>query len=145
VLKISIAKQTIELAGKTYRVSTAKAGASTVEDSGGTPTGKFTIADKIGQGEPVGTIFDSRLPVGLWDGTESSEDLILTRIMTLDGCEPANENTLQRYIYIHGTNQESMLGTPASCGCIRMSNADIIELFELVEIGETVLIKEDDE
>jgi lipoprotein-anchoring transpeptidase ErfK/SrfK len=145
VLKISIAKQTIELAGKIYQVSTAKAGVSFVKGSGGTPTGKLIIADKIGQDEPVGTIFESRLPVGLWDGTESSEDLILTRILTLDGCEPANENTLQRYIYIHGTNQESMLGTPASCGCIRMSNADIIELFELVEIGEIVFIKEDDE
>ena len=145
MIKITVSTQKLDFKGKFFPISTAKAGISTVDGSGGTPIGKFTIADKIGQGEPSGTIFESRLPVGLWDGTESSNDLILTRILTLDGCEPANENTLQRYIYIHGTNQESMLGTPASCGCIRMSNVDIIELFELVEIGETVLIKEDDE
>jgi len=145
MIKITISTQKLGFRGKIFPVSTAKAGASNVDGSGGTPTGKFTIADKIGHDEPVGTIFDSRLPVGLWDRGESSEDLILTRILTLDGCEPANKNTLQRYIYIHGTNQESLLGTPASCGCIRMSNANIIELFELVEIGDTVLIKEFDE
>ncbi len=145
MLKISIAKQTIELAGKIYPISTAKAGVNNVEDSGGTPVGEFIIMGKFGAKEPVGTIFQSKKPVGVWNGKETEEDLILTRILTLDGCEPANKNTLQRYIYIHGTNQESMLGMPVSHGCIRMSNADIIDLFELVEIGDTVLIKEDDE
>lgn len=145
MLKISIPKQTLKFRGKLYSVSTAKVGVSSVEGSGGTPVGKFLIADKIGDGKPIGTIFESRDPVGRWDGSVSEEDLILSRILTLDGCDASNRNTIDRYIYIHGTNQESMLGTPASHGCIRMSNSDIIELFAMVEIGDTVIIEDDDE
>ncbi len=144
MLKISISKQNLQINGKNYPISTAKAGISSVEDSGGTPVGEFIIMGKFGAEEPIWTIFQSRKPVGVWDGKEIEEDLILSRILTLDGCERSNANTLQRHIYIHGTNQESMLGTPVSHGCMRMSKAEIIELFDLVEIGETVIIKEDD-
>jgi hypothetical protein len=142
VLKISISEQNLEFGGKVYLISSASAGIGSVKDSGCTPVGNFVIADKIGVNQPIRTIFESRLPVGVWDSAETDNDLILSRILTLDGCDNSNKNTLERYIYIHGTNQESMLGTPASCGCIRMSNFDIIELFESVKIGDKVLIKE---
>jgi L,D-transpeptidase YbiS len=68
----------------------------------------------------------------------SPEDLILTRILWLDGKESHNANTLNRYIYLHGTNQESLLGTPVSHGCIRMSNEDILDLFDLLQAGDEV-------
>ncbi|RYD28057.1 MAG: L,D-transpeptidase [Verrucomicrobiaceae bacterium] len=96
---------------------------------------------KIGHGAPPGTIFRSRRVAGRWeDGQESAEDHVLTRILWLDGMEEGNANTFSRYIYIHGTNQEGRLGTPASHGCIRMANADVIELFDTVELGTEVEI-----
>jgi len=121
---------------KVYPVSTSAKGVGFTPGSYRTPTGRFEIADKIGEGAPAGTIFSSRLPVGLWQpGDETDSDLVLTRILRVQGREPENANSYDRYIYLHGTNQESRLGTPASHGCIRLSNADIVELFERIEPG----------
>ncbi|MBX9578138.1 MAG: L,D-transpeptidase [Chthoniobacterales bacterium] len=67
-------------------------------------------------------------------------DHILTRILWLDGLDSENTNTHDRYIYIHGTNQENLIGTPASHGCIRLRNTDMIALFDAVEVGDRVEI-----
>lgn len=117
-----------------FVVSTAARGTGFETGSLCTPTGRFRIHARIGSGEPVGTIFKARLPVGVWHPGENEEDdLILTRILQLDGLDPHNANTMQRYIYIHGTNREDLLGQPSSHGCVRLSNADMIELFDLVD------------
>ena len=65
----------------------------------------------------------------------------MTRILWLDGLDPENANTHERFIYIHGTNHEESIGEPASHGCIRMRNADVAALFEEVRIGTPVVIK----
>lgn len=132
---------------RTYTVSTGKNGTGCVAGSNCTPTGLLRIAQKIGDGLPLGAELKGRVPTGrVWSSSpdnplaDSQEDLILTRILWLEGCEPHNFNTFGRYIYFHGTNQENLLGTPASHGCIRMSNTDMIELFELVDVGTEVEI-----
>ena len=99
-----------------YVISSAANGMGFDEGSYCTPTGRFEVSEKIGEGEEAGTIFKSREPVGIWDGTESDEDMVLTRILRLHGLDAENANTMSRYIYIHGTNQESLLGKPASSG-----------------------------
>ena len=122
-----------------FTVSTAALGTGCVKDSYRTPTGRFRIAESIGDGLPCGTIFINRVPIGLWQpAAATGEDLILTRILRLDGLEAANANTLERCIYIHGTNREDQLGTPASHGCIRLGNADMSELYALVAQGDLV-------
>ena len=123
-----------------YPCSTSRFGIGTEPGSNRTPTGRFHIARKIGQGAESGTIFKSRIPVGVWRGEPSAEDFVLTRILWLDGLDPDNANTMDRYIYIHGTNQESLIGTPASQGCVRLSNADVIDLFDRVPEGTAVEI-----
>lgn len=106
-----------------------------------TPTGRFRISEKIGAGMPQGTVFKSRRPVKTTAKMLREEDLVMTRILWLDGLDPANANTHDRYIYIHGTNHEEQIGEAASHGCIRMRNADLVELFEQVEVGTPVAIK----
>ena len=106
-----------------------------------TPTGRFRIAEKIGEGMPLGTVFKSRQPVKVTKRLLRDEDLVMTRILWLDGLEPANANTHERFIYIHGTNHEEKLGKPASHGCIRMRGSDLLELFELVDVNTPVAIK----
>ena len=123
-----------------YPVSTAAKGIGSQNGSNRTPIGLFRIAEKIGDAANSGTIFKGRIDQGVWDGCECDHDLVLTRILWLEGLESSNANTKDRYIYIHGTNQESKLGTPASCGCVRMANQDIIQLFNLVESGTPVTI-----
>ncbi len=124
-----------------FTVSSAAKGIGFTPGSHRTPTGRFVIAEKIGDGMPAGTIFVSRQPVGLWQpGDVTGKDLVLTRILRISGLQPENANTFDRFIYFHGTNQEEKLGTPASCGCIRLSNADIIELHDLVQPGMIVEI-----
>ena len=102
--------------------------------------GRFRIAEKIGSGMPQGTIFRSRVPLGPEDPPPDTEDLITSRILWLDGVDPENSNTKARYIYIHGTKHEDRIGEPDSHGCIRMRNADVIELFDLVQEGTLVRI-----
>ncbi len=125
-----------------YSISTAANGIGFEEGSYCTPIGNFTIAEKHGHGAEPFTIFRGRLPVGVYDSAESSDiDHVLTRILWLDGLDDENANTKERYIYIHGTNQEEKIGSPASCGCIRMNNADIIDLYDRVDVGVAVTIK----
>jgi L,D-transpeptidase YbiS len=125
----------------TYPVSTSRFGLGTEEGSMKTPTGRFRIAEKIGDGMPAGTVFKSRRPVKVTKRLLRDEDLVMTRILWLDGLDPENENTHERFIYIHGTNHEENLGEPASHGCIRMRSADLVELFELVDVDTPVAIK----
>lgn len=127
-------------------VSSGKAGTGSESGSGKTPTGRFSICAKIGAGEPQNTIFRSRLPAGSYPqripaDMDEQSDFILTRILWLDGLEPGNANTRQRYIYIHGTNRTDLLGTPASCGCIRLSPHDMLTLFDMVEEDTAVIIR----
>ncbi|MGJ8677617.1 MAG: L,D-transpeptidase family protein [Akkermansiaceae bacterium] len=136
-LHISISEQRLRLYDngkilKEYSISSSKNGVGYEEGSHCTPTGRFEISEKIGYNEPLGTIFQSRKTIGLWDNTPSDEDMILTRILRLNGLDIKNANSMSRYIYIHGTNQEELLGKPRSCGCIRMANKDIMELFDEV-------------
>ena len=125
-----------------YPVSTSKFGLGETEGSHQTPRGRHTITEKFGADAASGAIFKGRVPTGeTWTpDLMTEEDLILTRILWLSGAEASNANSHDRYIYFHGTNQEHLIGTPASIGCIRMTNADIISLFNQVEVGTTVVI-----
>lgn len=125
-----------------FPVSTAEKGMGFAEGSYRTPTGRFRVVEKIGGGMPLGTVFQARVPVGQWDscGPEIKGDLILSRILRLEGLDEANANTLERCIYVHGTNCEAEIGFPASHGCVRMRNVDVIELFEMVREGVEVTI-----
>lgn len=128
-----------------YPVSTSRFGFGEEEGTHQTPRGKHRICEKIGAGEPIGTIFKGRQLTGrIWspDDPPVPDDLILSRILWLEGLEPRNCNSKERYIYLHGTNQENLIGQPASIGCIRLTNADIVDLFDKVEIGTEVLIHE---
>ena len=125
----------------TYPISTSRFGLGSEEGSMKTPTGRFRIEEKIGDGMPLGTVFKSRRPVKTTKKLLREEDLIMTRILWLNGRDARNANTHDRFIYIHGTNHEEKIGEPASHGCIRMRNADLLELFELVKQGTPVVIK----
>jgi lipoprotein-anchoring transpeptidase ErfK/SrfK len=124
-----------------YPVSTSRFGLGSKEGSFKTPTGTFRIAEKIGEEMPPGTVFKSRRPVRATKKMLREDDLVMTRILWLDGLEPRNANTHSRYVYIHGTNHEDDLGSPASHGCIRMKNEDVIELFDQVTEGTPVEIR----
>jgi L,D-transpeptidase YbiS len=124
-----------------YPVSTSRFGLGSKEGSFKTPTGKFRIAEKIGAGMPLGTVFKSRRPAKATKQALREEDLVLTRILWLDGLERRNANTHDRYIYIHGTNHEEKIGLPDSHGCVRMKNVDLLELFERVTEGTPVEIR----
>jgi lipoprotein-anchoring transpeptidase ErfK/SrfK len=124
-----------------FPVSTSVKGTGFEPGSLRTPTGRFVICEKIGHGEPSGTIFKARVPVGRWmPGGDCSGDLVLTRILRLDGLDAENRNTMERFIYIHGTNDENRIGQPASHGCVRLRNDDMIALFEMVEENDIVEI-----
>ena len=86
------------------------------------------------------TVFRGRIPVGTYPEAARGEDAVLTRILALNGLEPANANTRARYIYIHGTADTAHIGTPVSHGCIRLSPQDMLTLFELCPLGEHVQI-----
>ncbi len=131
-------------------ISTAANGLGCEENSYKTPVGWHRVAQRIGEGAAPGTIFRSRVATGeTWQGEPREEDLILTRVITLDGLEPgvnqgSGLDSRERYIYLHGTNQESRLGEAVSHGCIRLSNADVTALFELIREGDAVLIAASD-
>ena len=126
---------------RTYPISTSRFGIGSDQGSFKTPLGRFRIAEKIGHGAAPGTIFKARVPLKPGDSLPNTEDLITSRILWLDGLQAQNANTRERYIYIHGTKHEERIGTPDSHGCIRMRNADVIELFDLVEEGTPVFIR----
>ena len=146
-IEVSVHEQELKLRRgqkiiRRYPVSTSRFGLGSEENSHKTPLGKFRISDKIGEAMPAGTIFVGRVPLRPDDLHPSTEDLILSRILWLDGVEPHNANTYNRFIYIHGTKHEDKIGEPDSHGCIRMRNADVIELFDLVDVDMPVTIKE---
>ncbi len=125
-----------------YPVSSSRFGIGTEEGSLKTPLGRFRIAEKIGDGAAPGTIFKARVALGPDDSPPDTEDFVTSRILWLDGLDEHNTNTRDRFIYIHGTKHEDKIGTPDSHGCIRMRNADVIELFELVDETTQVVIRE---
>lgn len=127
---------------RTYPVSTSRFGIGTEEGSMKTPVGRFRVAEKIGGDMPSGTIFRSRMPLNPDDPLPTTEDLIMSRILWLDGVEEHNANTRDRFIYIHGTKHEDKIGSPASHGCVRMRNTDVTELFDLVDENTPVVIEE---
>jgi hypothetical protein len=133
-----------------YRVSTAKNGLGEQSGSYCTPRGRHRIAEKIGANQPLYAVFKARVPTGeIWSRELAQEkpgcDWILTRILWLEGLEEGKNrggtvDSHSRYIYIHGTDEEHLIGTPVSHGCIRMKNADVAELFDLIEEGAEVRI-----
>jgi len=137
---------------KTYLISSGVKGISEVENSGGTPSGLHVISDCIGDGEPLGMCFRGRVAqheiihiIKETPDVDPSGDYILTRIFRLRGLEQGlnlgqGVDSFERYIYFHGTNEEYLIGTPASHGCIRMRNEDIVELFSTVKEGTPVFI-----
>ncbi|MEO0018840.1 MAG: hypothetical protein RLZZ522_2123, partial [Verrucomicrobiota bacterium] len=145
-IEISVDDQRLDLLENgrvvaSYTISTAAKGVGFVVGSFRTPTGRFRVVEKIGQNELAGTVFRKREPQGRWlPGNLTSEDLVLTRILRLEGLDPENANTRERCIYIHGTNRVEWLGCPASRGCVRMDNADMMELFCRVPVGTPLVI-----
>src|SRR2546427_5581130 len=130
-----------ERAIRSYPVSTSRFGVGTEEGSMKTPTGRFSVAKKIGGDMPSGTIFRSRVPLNSSDPPPPTEDLVMSRILWLDGLDQQNANTRDRFIYIHGTKHEDKIGTTTSRGCVRMRNADVIELLDLVGESTPVVIE----
>ena len=126
---------------RTYPVSTSRFGIGTEEGSLKTPTGRFYVAQKVGGDMPSGTIFVGRIPLQPDEALPRTEDLVTSRILWLHGLDEENANTRDRFIYIHGTKHEDKIGTVASHGCVRMRNADVIELFEMVDEGTPVVIE----
>lgn len=147
-IEISISTQRLRLFDgqrlqQEWPCSTSKFGIGSQEGSNKTPLGSFVIREKHGEDAESGTIFKSRQPVGQWtSGMDTKSDFVLTRILWLHGTQSHNANTYQRYIYIHGTNDEKAIGRRASHGCIRMRNRDVITLFDLVPLSTPVWIGE---
>jgi len=154
-IAINIAEQTLTLQSdrkvlKRYRVSTAKNGPGEQLGSECTPRGQHRIAEKIGAGCAVNTVFVERSPTGeIYTPALRQQfperDWIITRILWLDGCETGvnqggDVDTYMRYIYIHGAPDDVPMGRPGSRGCIRMRNADLLELFDVSEVGMSVSI-----
>lgn len=158
-IEISIANQALTLfddfggVKAKYQVSTAANGVGCVKNSGCTPLGNHIVRAKIGTNAATNTVFIGRRPTGEIFTPElmaafPNRDWILTRILWLSGSEIGfnrlgNVDTMQRYIYIHGTPDSTELGKIGSHGCVRMRNRDIVELFDLVDTGISVLIHND--
>jgi len=153
---IRIPDQTLELLDdqgevlRRYAVSTASNGPGERRGSNCTPRGQHVVRAKIGAGAPSGAVFVGRRQTGEIHTPELAaanpgRDWILSRILWLSGCEPGinrlgDVDTMRRYIYIHGCPDSAPMGVPRSIGCVRMRNADIIELFDLVPVGTPVEI-----
>jgi len=147
-IHVSVRKQRLDLLEgerivASYPISTSKFGLGSEPGSYKTPVGHFVIEKKFGDSAPPWAVFKSRQATGEIAMEGGDEDAILSRILWLGGVEPHNANTRERYIYIHGTNQESLVGSPASHGCVRMRNADIIDLYDRVPLGAGVVIHPD--
>jgi lipoprotein-anchoring transpeptidase ErfK/SrfK len=133
-------------AAAVFGVSTSRFGIGNAEGSYKTPRGLHSIAEKIGSDAKPRTIFSSRENTGVvWEDGMDEENQILTRILRLQGLEPGVNagqmlDSYDRYIYIHGTNREDMIGTPFSHGCVCMRNDDIILLYDAVDVGTYVYI-----
>jgi lipoprotein-anchoring transpeptidase ErfK/SrfK len=156
-IKIKIESQNLDIIDdnqvkiKSYQISSAKNGAGQNRGSLCTPLGKHIIRAKIGGSQPVNTVFIGRRPTGeIYSPSLGQKyldrDWILTRILWLSGCEPGFNrlgavDTMRRYIYIHGSPDSIDIGKPGSIGCIRMLNTDLLELFDLIDVGTEVSIK----
>ncbi|WP_330925905.1 L,D-transpeptidase [Candidatus Sororendozoicomonas aggregata] len=153
---VNISKQKLFLMNKgkiirSFDVSTAYHGIGNKSGSHKTPLGKHRIKYKIGDGVPIGGIFKGRKYIHQIatihkDKTDIPEDLITTRILSLEGLEPGLNkgkgiDSFERHIYIHGTSEEGLIGHPASEGCVRMRNADVLALYNLVHEGTLVYIQ----
>ena len=122
-----------------YQVSTSQFGVGDNPGTCATPLGHLSIAQKIGDGAPLGTVFKDRRPtVEILVPDAPGRDPIVTRILWLKGLEAQNHNAFGRYIYIHGTPVEKQIGKPASYGCIRMRSQDVVQLFAAVGVGTNV-------
>ncbi len=156
-IEVSISEQRLqvyddELQLRTYLISTAKNGAGEQFGSEKTPRGKHLVRAKIGQDCPANTVFVRRRPTGEIYSPALKElypqrDWILTRIFWLSGLEVGKNrlglvDTMRRYIYIHGSPGEVAMGQPGSRGCIRMTNEEIIDLYELIPLGTLIHISE---
>ena len=135
---------------KSYPISTAKNGSGEIKGSECTPSGWHCVRAKIGSLQPLNSVFVGRRPTGEIYNIELAEnhpkrDWILTRILWLDGLESGKNryrdvHTASRYIYIHGCPDNLINGKPESHGCIRMKNADILDLFDRIPVGTKVFI-----
>jgi len=129
-----------------YSISTSAHGVGQVNGSNRTPLGLHRVAQKVGAGQPIGTIFRSRKAIGLtWQG--GAEAFIVHRILWLEGLEPGRNrggevDTYNRYIYIHGFGDETTLGRPQSQGCIHVAARDLMPLFDCLPLGSLVWIAE---
>ena len=129
-----------------FDASTSRFGNGIRENSFKTPPGIHRIREKIGAGAPLGRIFRERRDTGIdWDQVSIEDNLILTRILRLEGLEEginrgAGVDSYERFIYIHGTNREDLVGTPLSHGCLVLRNQDMIRLFEIASVGALVYI-----
>lgn len=141
-----------EIRIKSYRISSAKNGVGQERGSFCTPLGKHIIRAKIGSGQPINTVFIKRRPTGEIYTPDLGahylgRDWILTRILWLSGRELGfnrlgSVDTMRRYIYIHGSPDNINMDKPGSIGCIRMLNADLLELFDIVDVGTEVNINQ---
>ncbi len=135
-----------------YLISSSKYGVGSKAGSNQTPLGNHRVVQKFGKKAPINTIFKSRANTGkiaTINNTKEvlNEDIITSRILWLEGLDEGinrgrGVDSYKRYIYIHGTADEGLIGTPASHGCIRMRNADVVELFDKVPVGTKVVINE---
>ena len=151
-IEIDIAKQQLIFGKRIYSVSTAKNGLGEKNGSMCTPRGRHIVRAKIGAGVPMLSVFVRRRPTGeIWTpelhARYPGRDWMLTRILWLSGCEPGfnrlgNVDTMRRMVYIHGTHEFAELGKPGSHGCVRMKNAEVAELFEIVPPYTEVDIRE---
>nr|WP_281721673.1 L,D-transpeptidase [Nitrosomonas nitrosa] len=155
-IHISIDQQRLDLLAeqdklvKSYSISSAKNGVGQQRGSFCTPLGKHIIRAKIGDQQPINTVFVKRRPTGEIYTPELASrypgrDWILTRILWLSGCEIGfnrlgRVDTMRRYIYIHGSPDSAEMGKPGSIGCIRMHNHDLLDLFDRVPVGTLVEI-----
>ena len=152
ILIVSIAEQTVshferDKFVKKLPCSTSRFGTGQTEGSNCTPLGLHRIAEKIGAGEPAGTVFKSRQLIGHTSQPELADAKITTRILWLEGLERGSNrgggvDSHVRYIYIHGTADQKSIGQPASHGCIHLADADLIPLFDLLPSGTLVWISE---
>lgn len=143
-LVISVADQAMvtferDVPKRLYRVSTSKFGTGDKAGSYKTPLGRMMVTEIVGQGLVAGTRLRSRQPTGeIIPPDTPGRDPIVTRVVRLQGMERRNARTLERSIYIHGTPEESRIGTPVSYGCVRMTSADIIRLCLWLKVGARV-------
>ena len=134
-----------------YPISSSSFGEGQIENSFKTPLGKHKILTKIGTNVEKNTIFVSRENINqiaeiVHERNDNENDYVTSRIFWLDGLEEGhnkggNVDSFKRYIYIHGTHEEGLIGEKASHGCIRMFNNDVIELFSYIPEDTEVNIK----